>query len=117
MMTAVEHYAKRVVSASHPTYRPHPTLPSNTAPPVPYVPLSSSLPHPRISLLSPSTLSSSQQVTAPGTASSLQNNAQVPQQKFNTVTLQDLHQASALHPSLFGDDFLVNQERVAIALM
>lgn len=138
MMTAVETYAKRIMHSSKPLHRPHPSLPDNTRDPIyPSYPSSStityttkcipifpSMPatHPPFHTLPPHALPPSAPPTPnllSTSASGLTNtlSSSIPPPRFNTITLQDLHKTSILHPSLFGEDFLVNQERVAVSLM
>ena len=52
--------------------------------------------------------------TKPITKSALSKN---PSQYSSTLTINDLFRTTTLHPSLLGDDFLLQQEHLAFTLM
>jgi len=117
MMVAVEMYVKRIIHSSKPAYRPHPLKLDHTKPPVaPYgswydISASSSCAStpqlPTTATLSSTTSSSSSTGTLNGNV--------IP--RLSTLTLQDLCETGYLHPSLLGEDFVVEQERMSFALM
>jgi len=119
MMLAVEAYVKRIIHSSKPVYRPHPPKPDHTKPPVPpyndgwynHNPSSSTS---SLSLPAPTPSSSSSSSHQPAITPSV-NGTLLP--KVSTLTLQDLYETGYLHPSILGEDFVVEQERMSFALM
>jgi hypothetical protein len=120
MMLAIEQYIKRVVGSSKPHYRPHPAAPSHQQPPYSNMfpstvpPLSSSQPNPAANTTTTATAPTS----ALNNSLTLSSSGYISRTVTNSVlTLQDLYQTVQVHPYLLGEDFLINQERIALALM